>query len=69
MVSEGLLTGHTVLVTGASKGIGKAISTGFAEQGAGLVLVARKKENMAEVRLCRWGVAAWCCTLLAHLIC
>ena len=57
MVSEGLLNGHTVLVTGASKGIGLAISIGFAEQGADLLLVARKKANMAEVHCCPHRIA------------
>ena len=54
-----------------AQGIGKAISIGFAEQGADVILVARKKENMAEVRsqplhcvpTLRWqpGARMWRC--------
>ena len=36
-----LLEGKTAVVTGASKGIGKAIAELFAEEGASVVLTAR----------------------------
>ncbi len=36
-----LLTGKTALVTGGSDGIGFAIATAFADQGANLVLIGR----------------------------
>lgn len=48
MGSKGLLHGHTVLITGASRGIGKAISAGFASHGADVILVARSKAGLAE---------------------
>lgn len=48
-MSEGLLHGHTALINGASKGIGKAIAVGFAQHGANVILVARKAAGMAEV--------------------
>jgi NAD(P)-dependent dehydrogenase (short-subunit alcohol dehydrogenase family) len=40
------LRGKTVLVTGASKGIGAAIAETFAEEGANLHLAARNTESM-----------------------
>jgi len=62
---------------GCAQGIGKAISIGFAEQGADVILVARKKENMAEVRswlVCcmhtlRWqpGARLWRCHALGKV--
>lgn len=44
------LKGKTVLVTGSSRGIGEAIALAFAEQGANIVLNARKpvSEEMTE---------------------
>ena len=33
-----------------SRGIGKAISAGFAKEGANVILVARSKGGLAEVR-------------------
>jgi len=43
------LKGKTAIVTGASKGIGKAIATLFAEQGAQVVVSSRKQEAVDEV--------------------
>ncbi|WP_049561087.1 SDR family NAD(P)-dependent oxidoreductase [Nonomuraea sp. SBT364] len=43
------LDGKKALVTGASKGIGKAIALAYAEAGADLALVSRNAESLAEV--------------------
>ena len=40
------LKGRTALVTGASKGIGKAIARGFADEGVNLALLARGVEEL-----------------------
>jgi NAD(P)-dependent dehydrogenase (short-subunit alcohol dehydrogenase family) len=47
MSSQGMFAGKTVVVTGASSGIGKAIATGFSREGASVVLVARDAEALA----------------------
>lgn len=43
------LAGQTALVTGASRGIGKAIAIGLAQSGAKVALVARSEGALAEV--------------------
>jgi NADP-dependent 3-hydroxy acid dehydrogenase YdfG len=40
--------GHTVLVTGAGRGIGRAIATGLAREGSTIGLVARSEDELAE---------------------
>ena len=40
--------GKKVLVTGASRGIGKAIAQGFAMNGAQVSLVYRKQKELAD---------------------
>ena len=50
----------TVVITGASSGIGKATALAFAAQGANLVLGARRDEPLFEVaeEAKRYGVTA-----------
>jgi NAD(P)-dependent dehydrogenase (short-subunit alcohol dehydrogenase family) len=43
------LTGKTVLITGASKGIGAAAARVFAEAGANVALVARNRDAIADL--------------------
>jgi NAD(P)-dependent dehydrogenase (short-subunit alcohol dehydrogenase family) len=54
MAAGGRLEGRTIVVTGASSGIGRATALGFAEAGARLLLVGRTpercEETLAELR-------------------
>ncbi|MGG1575642.1 SDR family NAD(P)-dependent oxidoreductase [Fictibacillus sp. NRS-1165] len=43
------LKGKTALITGAGRGIGKALAIGFAEAGADIVLVSRTQSDLDEV--------------------
>lgn len=44
------LEGKVAIVTGASRGIGRAISKGLSEMGAKVVLASRKREDLEKVR-------------------
>jgi 3-oxoacyl-[acyl-carrier protein] reductase len=44
------LQGKRILITGASRGLGSVCARAFAEQGAKLVLMARSKDTLDEVR-------------------
>jgi len=47
--SKRIINGKTVVITGASSGIGRAAAIAFAGSGANLVLAARREEVLAEV--------------------
>lgn len=47
-MSDGL-TGEVVFITGASRGLGRALAEGFGEAGARLVLCARGKDALQDV--------------------
>lgn len=44
------IKGKNILIVGASKGIGRGIAIGFAEEGANIVAVARTEKLMIEVK-------------------
>ncbi|MCS4436122.1 3-oxoacyl-[acyl-carrier-protein] reductase [Aquiflexum gelatinilyticum] len=57
----GLLSGKTALITGASKGIGKAIAVRFAQEGANVVftyLSSVEKGQALEAELTAFGIKA-----------
>ena len=44
------LNGRVAVITGASSGLGKQMARGFADQGADLVLMARRIERLEELK-------------------
>lgn len=50
MSSESFFSGKTVWITGASSGIGEAVAQAFSQQGARVVLSARRREELERVR-------------------
>ena len=49
MASSTALEGRTAVITGASRGIGRAIATLFADEGANVTLVARSADALGDV--------------------
>ena len=49
MASSKTLEGRTAVVTGASRGIGRAIATLFADEGANVTLVSRSADALGDV--------------------
>ena len=47
--ADGRLAGRTALVTGAGKGLGRALALGFAAAGADVVLMARTRSDLEAV--------------------
>ena len=45
------LKGRVAVITGASSGLGKQMAKGFAEQGADLVILARRVEKLEELKV------------------
>ena len=48
-MSSKRLEGRIALITGASRGIGRAVALRFAEEGATLILVAKSSAGLEEV--------------------
>lgn len=54
-----MLSGKTAVITGCSRGIGRAILEGYAENGADIFAVVRKEDNSFSFILPRISEAAY----------
>lgn len=63
------LDGKVALVTGAGRGIGKAIALSLAERGCRVILAARTEAQLAEVRREIQQRGGWAVAIVADLTC
>jgi NADP-dependent 3-hydroxy acid dehydrogenase YdfG len=61
------LKGKTVLLTGASKGIGRALALNLAQQGANLALVARSENELTAVKTAAEAHGAQCLIFVGNV--
>jgi NAD(P)-dependent dehydrogenase (short-subunit alcohol dehydrogenase family) len=60
-------TGKTILITGASRGIGEALAKGFCELGGEVVLTSRKQESLDKVAAEITGKGGKACAIACHV--
>src|SRR6266498_4316914 len=65
--ATGRLAGRTVLITGASQGLGRAIALACALEGADLLLVARRAGPLEEARAAAESLGARAIALAADV--
>jgi gluconate 5-dehydrogenase len=53
------LDGRTALITGGSRGLGRAIAAAFAQAGADLILVSRDEHSLDRARIELEGLGRW----------
>ena len=66
-IGTGRLVGKTAVVLGASKGLGRAIAAGYAQEGACVVAVARTADLLDELNTCVSAVGGRCLPLPADV--
>lgn len=63
LLNRFLLTGRTAMITGGTKGLGRAVADLFAEAGANLILVARDEKGLEQAGRELIGPGRWVATI------